>query len=310
MIAPITITESVRPAVLSTLKYYELFRYPLTIEELYGSMPAKCTMGTLRDTLDELVDSDEAYCYEGYYSLDADVEKLTGQRRDKNKYASAHMPRAVKCGRFISGFPFVKFVGISGSLSKGVGDESSDYDFFIVTEANRLWIARTMLHVFKKFTFIAGRQHNYCMNYFIDTKRLEIEEKNRYTAIELSSLIPIAGSEIYNSIIARNSWVKEQLPNGYKHFVSNQPAIQDDKSVVKKCAEYVLNKLFPGRLNAFFMGLTDKKWRRKWAKRNYPAHEYDKAFKTTLHVSKNHPLDHQKRVMDVMSQLEYAKVKI
>lgn len=306
MIAPVTTTQYAWPAVLSTLKYYDLFKYPLTIHELYGSMPEKCTVDELKDELNNLVIQSQAYCFEGYYSLASDVETLVAKRLANNKRASADIPRAVQCGRFISKFPFVRFVGISGSLSKGVADRSSDYDFFIVTENNRLWLARTILHMFKKFTFLTGRQHRYCMNYFIDTYSLEIEEKNRYTAIELSSLIPVTGREVYEKIVKYNSWVKEQLPNGYVHFVSDHPEINDERGAVKKCAEFILNRLFPGKLNSLFMTLTDKKWRKKWSGRNYPMHEYERAFKTTLHVSKNHAVDHQKRVMEVMSQLEYA----
>jgi hypothetical protein len=42
----------------------------------------------------------------------------------------------------------------------------------------------------KRQRFLAGRQRKFRMNYFIDSSRLEIEEKNRHTAIELASVIP------------------------------------------------------------------------------------------------------------------------
>ena len=82
-------------------------------------------------------------------------------------------------------FPFVRGVFISGSLSKRCAAEKEDVDYFIVTSANRLWIARTIMHLYKKLTYLRGRQDRYCMNYFIDEEALEIKEKNIFTAVEM-----------------------------------------------------------------------------------------------------------------------------
>src|SRR5690606_39126981 len=109
--------------------------------------------------------------------------------------------------KFIYLFPFVAFVGISGSLSKGFAAADGDFDFFIITSANRLWICRTLLHLFKKLSFLAGAQHRFCMNYFIDISHAAIEERNRYTAIELSSLIPVCGLKVYQHFLSQNKWV-------------------------------------------------------------------------------------------------------
>ena len=50
----------------------------------------------------------------------------------------------------IAAFPFVRAVGISGSLSKQYADENSDIDYFIITAANRLWIAKNLPAYFQK----------------------------------------------------------------------------------------------------------------------------------------------------------------
>src|SRR6266478_4413244 len=99
----------------------------------------------------------------------------------------------MKIGRFLSRFPYVTGVGISGSLSKMDAREKADFDFFIVTKANRLWIARTIMHLFKKLTFITGKQHLYCMNYYLDEKALQLRDQNIYTAVEAITLIPVSG---------------------------------------------------------------------------------------------------------------------
>ena len=140
------------------------------------------------------------------------------------------------------------------------------------------------------------------MNYFIDTHNLEIAEKNRFTAIELSSLIPVCGYDIYNQLRAANNWADSFFPNEYVGFNDEVQTIFDKKSITKTILEFIGNYLFPKRLNRKMMELTDRKWKRKWSLKNYPMEDYNVAFKTTLHISKNHPANHQKRILNALSK--------
>jgi hypothetical protein len=194
----------------------------------------------------------------------------------------------------------VKFVGISGSLSKGYASEDSDFDFFILTSENRLWICRTILHLFKKMTFLFGQQHRFCMNYFVDVSRPELEEKNIYTAIELSSLIPVAGSDIYKILMQRNSWVKKFLPNRYQPFYKSTIT---DRNFLGKGLLELLFSLGGNVMNTRLMHFTDKRWRKKWTKKHFVKEDYELAFKTTLYHSKNHPGNHQKKMLEQLKHL-------
>jgi predicted nucleotidyltransferase len=118
------------------------------------------------------------------------------------------MTKAKGVGRLLIKFPFVRGVGISGSLSKNFADDKSDIDLFIITEKDRLWIARTLMHCFKKLTFLANRQHHYCMNYYVDEQQLQIAEKNIYTAIEVDTLIPLEGDVVFEQFYTANTWTR------------------------------------------------------------------------------------------------------
>jgi len=210
------------------------------------------------------------------------------------------MQQALAAGRLIYSFPFVKFVGISGSLSKGYASEDSDFDFFILTSENRLWICRTILHLFKKMTFLFGQQNKFCMNYFVDVSRPELEEKNIYTAIELSSLIPVAGSDTYNILMQHNLWIKRFLPNEYKRFYSGPTA--DKKFFGAHLLELPFS-LAATSLNNWLMRITDRRWRKKWMQKKYKEEDYALAFKTTLYHSKNHPANHQKKILESLRKV-------
>jgi len=290
--------QDVMHDVLYVLQYYACFRHPVTAGEVVGSSPAPMTQQQACEVLRQLAAERKAFVHNGYYSTLSQIEEITARRRSGNALAEALLPKAAAAGRFIAKFPFVRFVGISGSLSKGYAEKGvTDYDFFIVTAGNRLWICRTILHLFKKATFLLGMQGRFCMNYFIDSDRLRIEEENFYTAIEISSLLPVYGKNVYDAFVKANEWRNKHLPNGYSPYFAAH-SVNNDMPWYKKLAEAVLEIFMPGRMNQFFMRLTDKWWRRKWARKNYPADQYELAFKTTLHHSKNHPANYQKRILD------------
>jgi predicted nucleotidyltransferase len=51
--------------------------------------------------------------------------------------AVKHIKKAKAVAKFLSWFPYIRGIAISGSLSKNFADENSDLDFFIITAANR-----------------------------------------------------------------------------------------------------------------------------------------------------------------------------
>lgn len=292
-------SHDIREAVWYVLHYYTIFQHPLKAEEIVGSARISMSLEEVQLILDELVAEGAVSEHNGFYSFDHKVAQLVSRRFAEEKLAKDSMRTVFNTAKIIARFPFVRFVGITGSISKGKVNKHTDFDFFIATEANRLWICRTLLHLYKKLTFIRGRQHRYCMNYFVDGTALEIEEKNHFTAIELSSMIPAYGSTCYERLMAANKWTTRALPNRYVPFGKGL-TITDGNSIFKSLGEGILN-IFGAGLNRMLMHITDKKWRKKWALKNYPMQDYDLAFKTTLHISKNHPANHQKRIMDHLS---------
>jgi hypothetical protein len=65
--------------------------------------------------------------------------------------------------------------------------------------------------------------------------------------------------------------------------------------------ERLLELLFPDKMNEALMVLTDWKWKRKWKKAGYPDAIYERALHTSLHISKNHPEDYEKKVLTKLS---------
>lgn len=176
-------------------------------------------------------------------------------------------------------------------------DEKSDIDFFIITKPGRLWIARTLLVMYKRI-FLFNSHKFFCVNYFVDTDHLEIEEKNLFTATELATLIPLSGIDHYKNLVGSNGWLKEFFPNFQPKAMDT---IRSSRNAFKNTVESFFD-LFGGRyLENFFMNLTLKRWKKLYDQK-YSGADFEVAFKTRKYVSKNHPNHYQRRVIELYKQ--------
>ena len=294
-------TES---AILRTLLYFEIFSYPLTAGEVFEylvSAPAlskqqKSPLEIL-EKLEELVEAGRVYKFDSFYQTQQEPE-WSSQRIDCNRRADEFLPIARRMSRFINAFPFIRAVFVSGSLSKHCMNVDSDIDFFLITAPGRLWLARTLLVLFKKI-FLFNSHKYFCVNYFIDTEHLEIEEKNLYTAIETVTLLPLQGMDRYRHFCTANAWAWQYCPN----FSSRTTVEKSPRrpSVLKVFGEWLLKGRMGTWLDVQAMRLTVAYWRRKFS--HFDPETFDNALKSRRYVSKHHPLYFQKKVLEAHEAL-------
>lgn len=285
---------------LKTLLYFSIFKYPLKRDEIFSFSNLKNKV-LLDEELSLLLKKKAIYKINDYYLCEN--EGLHVERRILgNNMASDIFPKAIKVSNFIAKFPFVEGVGISGALSKGYHDEKSDIDFFIITSQERLWIARTILVLYKKI-FLLNSKKYFCVNYFIASNMLEIDEKNRFTATELITMIPMCGKDVFQSFYTENQWVE----NYFSNYVKKDYQINTvKKNFLVKLTERLLKSDFGDYLDIWFMKFTYKKWKSKF--KNLDKASFDIAMKSTKNVSKHHPQNFQKKVIDTLNE-KYSKVK-
>ena len=209
-------------------------------------------------------------------------------------------------------FPYVRGVGISGSLSKNFADADSDIDLFIITKKDRIWIARSFMHFFKKFTFLVNRQHYYCMNYYVDEDQLEIVEKNIYTAIEVATLIPLQGRDAFEDFYSANSWAKAYLPN---KFIGLSATKKLRSNKFKVFVEWLLDNAFGNWLEELLMRVTARRWNRKTDRKKLNVKGKVMSMAASKHVAKPDPRNFQASFIKdyhekVLSLLEQAKLDI
>ena len=274
--------------------YFDVFDHPVTVAELQDFSIDAGADTTIDSDLDQLVQDGFLYIHDGHYSINPKAKELVERRRKAEKVANDATPKAHSRSRFIGKFPYVKAAYISGSMAKGVMYEEGDVDFFIITQPGRLWIARTLLILYKKI-FLLNSHEFFCVNYFIDSDNLEIEEQNLFSATEAVTLKPIYDSGLYEDFMAANNWVKDYFPN----HPTNEVIYNGETSrPVAKMVEGLLDNRLGDSLDSFFMKNTLRFWKKKFS--HFENDDFEVAMKTRTYVSKHHPRNFQRRVMDAL----------
>ncbi|MGV6829192.1 MAG: nucleotidyltransferase domain-containing protein [Flavobacteriales bacterium] len=287
---------------LKPLLYFSLFRHPLTEKEIYAFSEEK-SPEKISAELHQLMADKIVFKNGEFYTLVNNNTWIERRIKGNQKAKDIH-PKAIQVSRFISKFPYIEGVGISGSLSKGYYDEDSDFDFFIITKHQRLWIARTFLILYKKIFLLNSRKY-FCVNYFISENDLEIEEKNRFTATELVTLMPMYGNGSFHEFYQKNKWTKGFLPNK-KTCEALKKLNPIEKPFVSKLLEKILNTKLGDVLDHLFLKITLKKWKSKF--KNMNKKQFAIALKSNQNVSKHHPLNFQRQVIEQLNN-KYDEIK-
>jgi len=277
--------------VLHTLMYFDVFRHPLMLDEIHRFCQwQELSLSDTATAIEELQSRNLICGRDGFYFI-CGSEKHIDLRRERNNRAVTYSGKAVGWSRFISGFPFVRTVCISGSLSKGTMDKDGDIDYFIITEPGRLWVARTFLILFKKL-FLLNSKKYFCVNYFVDTDHLSIPDRNLFTATEIVFAKPMRDLNSFQHFLSENKWAKIFYPNAELHSTE----IPETRSGwLKQFSEKVLRGNFGEWLDDKFFRITLRRWRKKFPHLREDHFEVD--FRSRKHVSKHHPQGFQRVVL-------------
>ena len=267
--------------------YFDIFRYPLTRKEIESFLDKSYSRDELDYSFHDLVTSGRIFQLCEFFSLKNDMS-IVEIRRSGNIQATILVKKAKQIARLLYKFPYIRAIGLSGSVSKNFADENSDIDYFLITEANRLWIARTLLLIFRKNPFLKNRDKYYCMNYFVDEEDLVIKEKNIYTATELFTLLPLAGNASLKIFFEKNSWSCNYFPNRALPMVNEELNFKDPW--FKKLTEFFLNNRLGNWLDNYLFKLTTARWQKKEEEKQLNAKGERMGLKTNKHFSKPNPI--------------------
>ncbi|MFQ5742198.1 MAG: hypothetical protein ACE5HV_01280 [Acidobacteriota bacterium] len=230
-----------RRSILLTVLYGDLFDYPMSEDELRRYLvrvspepsssgppasscgwpaPSEHRLGAVSgleaglsgtqfdDALESLVGpylsrSAGHYCWKGR-------EHLFELRRQRASLCRRRWPQARRYARWLARVPFVRMVAVCGSQAMENGGEDGDIDIFCITEPRRLWLVQLAAMMLWRVARIFSAR--ICPNYFLTLRSLGLEERNLYTAHEVTQVVPLWGEQAYEAFLAANRWVEDYLP--------------------------------------------------------------------------------------------------
>ncbi|MEM0997439.1 MAG: nucleotidyltransferase domain-containing protein [Bacteroidota bacterium] len=288
---PVRVLNDLEKAFVQTLLYFDIFQYPLRKDELLRTCRRNIDdPPAAAEILDQLVGTGLIIREEGFHYIGAGAGYVE-RRKQGNARADFRMKKARKVSRFIAKFPYVRGVMLSGSISKNYMEPDSDIDYFIVTQPGRLWVARTLLVLYKK-VFLLNSHRNFCVNYFVDTDHLMIEDKNLFTATEMIYLLPTCNAELYHRLRGQNKWADEFYPNfGFRETEACHP---EQSSLLGRGLEKILGGRLGERIDTWCMQRTFSRWQHKFA--HFDPERFEITLRTRKYVSKHHPANYQQYV--------------
>src|SRR3989344_6821464 len=213
--------KSCEEAIYNTLSYSAVFSYPLSFHQLctYLICSEKVKASVLKTELDKLVKQRKVRFGSNRYYLSYIKPTNWYERANNTKRLLAENNYVFK---ILGHIPWIKLIGITGTIAANSVSKFDDIDVFIVTQSERVWITRffvvLLLKVLGKYRTDLVPEGKVCPNIFMDESNLVWNEKaqNLYVAHEILKMIPVVNKDdIYFKFMKNNKWVFKYLNRTY-----------------------------------------------------------------------------------------------
>lgn len=205
---------SIKELIVVHVCYRDIFNAPVSIDALKIWMGIRNDNLPIFDTALEELKSEGLIIESMGYVAYITKEEIIQDQWKKNELTKQIIAKGQRGLTILSKIPFIKFVGISGSVAAKNPTNNSienhvDLDLYIVTAKNTVWCFLLLERIFAFLVKVFRSNHFYCCNYVTDESFLEIYNKNFYTATELVNMKPIINKGVFSKLIAINRWIEK-----------------------------------------------------------------------------------------------------
>lgn len=225
--------NKIEKAALSAVLYYDMFDYPLDVNEIYkwlyfddlnlASSSQKVSLSDIKSALESGNLKKYIKNKNGFYFLKS-RENLLEKRRERHLIAQPKWKKAIWVAKILRVIPFVRVIAICNNLAYNNASKDSDIDYFIVCKRSRIWTTRLLVTI---LTSLMGvRRHGgkitdrICLSFYIteralNLKTITIDEPDVHFMYWFSQISPIFSVEKYDQELFQHnfSWMSKYLPN-------------------------------------------------------------------------------------------------
>ncbi len=239
--------------ILSTLAYFDIFEYPLTLVEIWrwlyytdksristeGSRINQGSITDIEESLSQLLNKVESK--NGFFFLKG-REDIIQTRLNRYSIAEDKFKKAKRTVKVLRKIPFIKMVAVCNTLAYSNTDKAGDIDLFIITKKNRLWLTRLLVVGFLKFKrqrpVPGNKQDAIDTNFFLSEENLNVSylgiqsndiNKNLSLVYWIDQLVPIYDTDnTYKIFLEANGWIKNYLPNSTGYQLNDRRLIKSN----------------------------------------------------------------------------------
>ncbi len=235
--------------IISTLNFFDLQDYPLTLLELHkflisdweGIKQQTDNQGEVIDStllareavlIDSILTCVDSECRGevqntlGFYHLPGRSSIV--QVRLNNYFFGIQREKLIKKYiRSLRFVPFVRGVALAGSQAMGQQKENSDIDLLVILAPGFMWLGRTLVTLY--FQILGKRRHGqniknrFCLNHYLAGPKMIGNFRNLYTAAEYLKLRSLVYSGDIGSFQQNNlGWIKVFFPNTNIKLIPNK----------------------------------------------------------------------------------------
>jgi hypothetical protein len=135
--------------------------------------------------------------------------------RQREKIADKKVNHARGLFKYLSWVPWIRFAGVTGSVSHENACKEDDIDIFLVVQNNRLWLSRLAEQMVlrargARLSFgDKDRRDRICINYYLSERDLDMRNQtdNFFTALEIVTMRAVFREDFLPEIYSRNKWM-------------------------------------------------------------------------------------------------------
>ena len=217
---------NIEAAILQTVVYFSLFKYPLSQWEVWSFLPYKADLLTVRQSLAQLVAVGQLAEKNGYYYLPSQ-EAVIECRQQRYPVSVYKFKKAQRIANWLRWLPGVQFVALANLMGAYNLRASGDIDLFIITRPGCLWVCRFWAVLGLQLCGLRptpeNRRDKICLSFWLSNNNLRIDRfklpdeagcPDWYYIYWLANLRPLVEQGIsYTRLIKQNPWLKTYLPN-------------------------------------------------------------------------------------------------
>ncbi|MFT7239417.1 MAG: hypothetical protein ACI93L_003518 [Cyclobacteriaceae bacterium] len=196
---------SYKENIICHINYRDIFNAPVLKSslEVWMGILNQHDRNTFDGALQELLFEELIIEKNGYLAVIGKEQIILDQPR-KTALTKELIEKGKKGIGFLSAIPFVRYLGISGSLAadnpiKDCDDNHVDLDLFVITARHSMWVFVFIERIFSNIIRKVYSKHFYCFNYVTEESFLELRNQNLYTATELVNLKTLKSKGAYES---------------------------------------------------------------------------------------------------------------